>query len=180
LSFKDDTRHHGLCDNCELASNQRTVRLTRTLFSKVCELASRLTGEVPGCTPAASPWLRRRLSPWSPSPGFIDLAGSPHRHHEWVRTAHQPRSTGFRAGTCSRGVTAPVSLVYLPVSLTAPGPSGSPEPTRLCRGCSHPPRRPPDQAASIFTSPLRQRGNGRSLTSIRKQQQRLVAHTNRT
>jgi hypothetical protein len=25
---------HGLCDNCELASNQRTVRLTRTLFSE--------------------------------------------------------------------------------------------------------------------------------------------------
>src|SRR5436305_11861314 len=51
----------------------------------------------------------------------------PTRHHEWVRTAHQPRSTGFRAGTSSRGVTTPVSLVYLPVSLTAPGPSGSPE-----------------------------------------------------
>jgi len=104
----------------------------------------------------------------------------PTRHHAWVRTAHQPRSTGFRAGTYSRGVTTPVSLVYLPVSLTAPGPSGSPEPTRLCRGCSHPPRRPPDQAASSFTSPLRQRRNGRSLTSIRKQQQRLVAHTNST
>jgi hypothetical protein len=104
----------------------------------------------------------------------------PTRHHEWVRTAHQPRSTGFRAGTFSRGVTTPVPRVYLPISLTAPGPSGSPEPTRLCRGCSHPPRRPPDQAASSFTSPLRRRRNGRSLTSIRKQQQRLVAHTNRT
>jgi hypothetical protein len=91
----------------------------------------------------------------------------PTRHHEWVRTAHQPRSTGFRAGTFSRGVTTPVSRVYLPVSLTAPGPSGSPEPTQLRRGCSHPPRRPPDQAASSFTSPLRRQRNGRSLTSIR-------------
>jgi hypothetical protein len=87
----------------------------------------------------------------------------------WVgaRRKIQPRSTGFRAGGCSRGVTTPVSRVYLPISLTAPGPSGSPEPTRLCRGCSHPPRRPPDQAASSFTSPLRRQRNGRPLTSIR-------------
>ena len=92
----------------------------------------------------------------------------PARHDERVRTANQPRSTGFRAGAKSRGVTQPVPYVYLPVSLTAPGPSGSPEPTRLRRGCSHPPRRPPDQAASSFTSPLRRQRNGRSLTSIRK------------
>src|SRR5215510_6260042 len=47
-----------------------------------------------------------------------------------------------RAGGPSRGVTTPVSRVYLPVSLTAPGPSGSARPTRLCRGCSRPPRDP--------------------------------------
>src|SRR5262249_49946176 len=58
--------------------------------------------------------------------------------------------------------------VYLLVSLTAPGPSGSTEPTRLCRGCSHPPRRPPAQAASSFATLLRQRGDGRSFTSIRR------------
>ncbi len=75
----------------------------------------------------------------------------------------------------SRGVTTPVSRVYLLVSLTAPGPSGSPGPTRLCRGCSRPSRRPPGQAASSFPSPLRRQGDGRSLTSIRKHQ-RLVAH----
>jgi hypothetical protein len=32
--------------------------------------------------------------------------------------------------------------VYLPVSLTAPAPSGSTGTTRLCRGCSHPPADP--------------------------------------
>jgi hypothetical protein len=85
----------------------------------------------------------------------------------WVRTAHQPTSTGFGAGARSRGVTTPVSRVYLPVSLTAPGPSGSTGPTRLRRGCSHPPRRPPDQAASSFIPLLRQRKDGRSLTPIR-------------
>ena len=76
-----------------------------------------------------------------------------------MRAANQPESTGFRAGTCSRGVTQPVSLVYLPVSLTAPGPSGSTGTTRLCRGCSRPPRRPAAQAASSFTQPLRRPGD---------------------
>jgi hypothetical protein len=56
-------------------------------------------------------------------------------------------------------VSTPVSRVYLPVSLTEPGPSGSTGPTRLCRGCSHPPRRPPDPAAASFTRPLRRPGD---------------------
>src|SRR5512142_1952025 len=62
------------------------------------------------------------------------------------------------AGGSSRGVTAPVSRVYLPVSLTVPGPSGGAGPSRLRRGCSHPPRRLTDQAASSFTPLLRQQG----------------------
>ena len=40
------------------------------------------------------------------------------------------------AGSWSRGVTTPVPLVYLPVSLTGPGPSGSPK-RPDSRGCSH-------------------------------------------
>jgi len=64
-------------------------------------------------------------------------------------------------------LVAHVSLVYLPVSLTAPAPSGSAEPARLCRGCSHPSRRPPGRAASSFIPPLRRRNNGWSFTSIR-------------
>ena len=72
-----------------------------------------------------------------------------------------------RAGRRSRGVTTPVSFVYLPVSLTGPGPSGSPEPTRLCRGCSHPHQRLPARAASSFTPPLRRPRRRRSPTSIR-------------
>jgi hypothetical protein len=79
-----------------------------------------------------------------------------------------------RAGRRSRGVTTPVSFVYLPVSLTGPGPSGSPEPTRLCRGCSHPHQRLPARAASSFTPPLRQQGDG-GLTP-HPEHQRLVAH----
>ena len=98
---------------------------------------------------------------WRSCPEF------PARDEERVRTATQPESAGLELVRVSRGVTEPVSRVCLPVLLTAPGPSGSAEPARLCRGCSHPPRRPPDQAASSFTPPLRRQGNGRSFTSIR-------------
>ena len=61
----------------------------------------------------------------------------------------------------------PVPRVYLPISLTAPGPSGSAEPTRLCRGRSHQHRRSTAPAASSSTPPLRRRSDGWSLTSIR-------------
>jgi len=84
-----------------------------------------------------------------------------------MRTAIQPESTGLELARGSRGVTTPVPCVYLPVSLTAPGPSGSTEPARLCRGCSRPHRRPPARTSSSFTPPLRRQGNGRPFTSIR-------------
>ncbi len=60
-----------------------------------------------------------------------------------------------------------VQVRSLPVSLTAPAPSGSPGTTRLCRGCSRPPHRPVAQAASSFIPPLRRPDDGRSLTSTR-------------
>ena len=81
--------------------------------------------------------------------------------HERAGTHRRPAHIHrIRAGERSRGVTTPVSLVYLPVSLTGPGPSGSTEPARLCRGCSHLPGRPPGSAASSFTPPLRRQGDG--------------------
>src|SRR5713101_4573864 len=108
---------------------------------------------------------------WRSCPEF------PARDEEQVRTATQPESAGLELVRVSRGVTEPVSRVCLPVLLTAPGPSGSAEPARLCRGCSHPPRRPPDQAASSFTPPLRRQGNGRSFTSIRNNRASWRTHT---
>jgi len=117
----------------------------------------RLRVAPPGSAPAVSPRLRRRQFTVAsgprqsrPCPEF------PARRSGWVRTAIQPSSTGLELAVVSRGVTRPVPLVYLPVSLTAPGPSGSPRPTRLRRGCSHPPRRSPAQAASSFIPLLRQ------------------------
>jgi hypothetical protein len=67
---------------------------------------------------------------WRPCPEFLA------RQERRVRTANQPESAGLELAAREKGVTQPVPLVYLPVSLTAPGPSGSTEPTRLCRGCS--------------------------------------------
>jgi hypothetical protein len=46
------------------------------------------------------------------------------------------------------------------VSLAEPAPSGSTDTLRLCRGCSHPPRHLPDQAAPSFTTLLRQDSSG--------------------
>jgi hypothetical protein len=95
----------------------------------------------PICTLAVPPG---RHSPQPPSPGFEDPAGSsppPRRTGAHRNPAHIRR---IRAGGIFKRRQTPVPRVYLPVLLTAPGPSGSTEPARLCRGCSHPPRRPPE------------------------------------
>ncbi|MDW5327133.1 IS630 family transposase [Plantactinospora sp. KLBMP9567] len=46
-----------------------------------------------------------------------------------------------------RSFTPLVPLVCRLISFAGPDPSGSPGPSQLCRRCSHPPRRLPDQAA---------------------------------
>ena len=53
------------------------------------------------------------------------------------------------------GTSSMVPSVRLLVLLAGPAPSGSTGTSRRCQGCSHPPRRPPDQAAPSFTQPLR-------------------------
>jgi len=62
--------------------------------------AARSTGEVPGFTPAASPRLRRRPSPWSRWPRRVKPCQKfPTPERERVRTANQPLSTGFELAT---------------------------------------------------------------------------------
>src|SRR6266704_2232241 len=126
---------------------------------------------------AGSPWLGvlQRLRPiravdnslWPPNPGVKDpIRSSP--PSQLADTRRVPAQIyRIRAGRKSRGVTTPVPRVYLPVSLTGPGPSDSAEPTRLCRGCFFLLRRPPAWVASSFIQPLRRLNDGWSFTPIR-------------
>ena len=68
-----------------------------------------------------------------------------------------------RAGASLRGVERRFLAYCLSVTLAAPAPSGSTDTSRLCQGCSHPPRHLPGQAALSFTALLRQ--NRRSQVS---------------
>ena len=57
--------------------------------------ARALAGEVPGFTPAASPRLRRRHSPWPPTPGCVD----PDRSSPPVmRGGYAPRTSPYPPG----------------------------------------------------------------------------------
>jgi hypothetical protein len=68
-----------------------------------------------------------------------------------VRTAIQPRSTGFELVEVLRGFTPLVPRVHLPVSLAGPAPSGSAGASRRCRGCFPPgPVVSPGPAAPSF------------------------------
>jgi len=52
----------------------------------------RSSKEEPDCVPAASPWVRRRPSPWPPSPALVYLleVSHPTLHIGWLRTAPSP------------------------------------------------------------------------------------------
>ena len=68
--------------------------------------------------------------------------------------------------------------LHLPVSLAGPGPSGGADPSRRCRGCSHPRLRPQARAAPSFKGLLRQAHGG--VLSPPPGTWRLVAHPNVT
>ena len=92
-----------------------------------------------------------------PAGCHITTGSSPHRNSERVRTATSPYPPDL-SWWAVKGRQTLVSRVHLPVSLAGPAPSGSAGTSRRCQGCSHPPRRLPDQAALSFTQPLRRPG----------------------
>jgi hypothetical protein len=103
----------------------------------------------------------------------IRTKSSPPTPKRWVRTAPSPYPPDL-SWWAVKGRRTLISLVHLPVSLTGPASSGSTDTSRRCQGCSHPPRRLPDQAAPSFTRPLRRpRGEGLSPPLDFR---RLVAH----
>jgi hypothetical protein len=56
----------------------------------------RLMGSVPNSAPAASPRVRRRLSPWPPGRGVEPDVGV--AHVKWACAAIQPMSARFGVG----------------------------------------------------------------------------------
>jgi SRSO17 transposase len=96
--------------------------------------------------------------------GLHGQQGQTIREVPHLEGGHAPRPAHIRqvrAGEALRDVTTPVPRVLLSVTLAGPEPSGSAGPSRLCQGCSHPPRHHPGRAALSFPDLLRQaRGEG--------------------
>ncbi len=143
--------------------------------------AFRSTGEVPGFAPAVSSWLRRRPSPRPVRPDTYnrpDSSPTPRppgwRPRGQVRTAHQPRSTGFELvddeeasrhrflaytfPSCSPGTARPVVPNRPDFVAAAPTLPGIPR-VRL----------PP-------ASPSRYDDQAMQVSHLHPKQQRLVAH----
>ncbi len=61
----------------------------------------------------------------------------------WSCTADRPTSTRLEPASRLRSFTHWFKLrLHLPITLAGPGPSGGADPSRRCRGCSHPHLRP--------------------------------------
>ena len=122
--------------------------------------AHRSARSAPSYTPAASPRLRRRLSARPPH-RLLEPAPESTRLLESGRALHPGPYPPDLSRRHRYGASTTDSLALRLLTLLAgPGPSGSTGPSRRCRGCSRPPRRSPDQAASSFTRPLRRPGGG--------------------
>jgi hypothetical protein len=127
--------------------------------------AVRSTKEEPDSAPAASPRVRRRLSPQPPGHRLHSSRKFPN-HQQAVGDALLPaRIHQVGAGKALRGFTPPVPRVLLSVPLTGPTPSGGTGAPRLCQGCSHPPRHLPGQAALSSYPAAATAGRRWSLTS---------------
>ncbi len=99
---------------------------------------NRSTREMPSYTPAASPWVRRRHSPWPPHRPIHSGYGVAHLvftvgAHDIPTQIHQ-----VRVGSTLTELHPLVPLVHLLVSLAGPAPSGSTRTSRRCQDCSPP------------------------------------------
>ena len=140
--------------NRNLTSCRQNHPSTRGHFSDDAD-----TSEASSSTPAASPRLHRRSSPWPP--GRLSHRGQKFpatAKRSRVRTAASPYPPDLSWWAVKRRQTL-ISRVHLLVSLTGPASSGSADTSRRCQGCSHPHQHLPDQAAPSFTQPLRRPGD---------------------
>ena len=141
--------------------------------------AIRSTKEEPSSAPAASPRLPRSTSPWPPGRHPHARPGVPRSVMKGTGARRsRPLSARFEPVKPLRDVITLVPRVLLSVTLAGPAPSGSTDTSRLCRGCSRPPRRFPDQAAPSFAALLRQ-GRRWKVSHLHSNRQRLTAHVDR-
>jgi hypothetical protein len=125
---------------------------------------NRSTGSVPSYSPAASPRVRRSPSPWPPGRQPQPASESPPILLGRRALLPGPDPPDFEPVSLLRGFHHWfLQYVHLPVLLAGPEPSGSTDPSRRCRGCSHPPLRLQGQAAPSFTGLLRQPRGGPSI-----------------
>jgi len=150
--------------NRNLTSCRQNHPSTRGHFSDDAD-----TSEASSSTPAASPRLHRRSSPWPPGRlSHRDQKFSNPAPRSRVRTATSPYPPDL-SWWAVKGRQTLISRVHLLVSLTGPASSGSADTSRRCQGCSHPHQRPLDQAAPSFHPAAATTRQRRSLTSIRLQ-----------
>ena len=86
---------------------------------------------------------------------------SPGVHRQTVNSETRrvrPRSARFEPVSKLKDVTTPVPRVLLSATLADPPHLAVLDTSRLCQGCSRPPRHHPDQAALSYTALLRQDG----------------------
>jgi hypothetical protein len=107
-----------------------------------------------------SPQLPRSTSPWPPGrTSTCPPASSPPDQRRNGCAPHPAHIHQIGAGEPLRDVVTLVPRVLLFVTLAEPTPSGSTGMSRLCQGCSHPPRHLPGRAALSCTALLRQDGD---------------------
>lgn len=130
---------------------------------------------VPSSTPAASPHLRRSPSAWPPSrPKNTGPESAPPQNRDRALLPAQIRQIWSRYYAYGASTTGSLSL-HLLTSLAGPGPSGSTDPSRRCRGCFPPSPAIPGSGCPQF-HPARCDGPKAQVSHLRSIKQRLVAH----
>ena len=127
----------------------------------------RLSKEEPGYTPAASPRLRRRPSPWPPAPAVVTSEGVAHPRARRVRAAPSPDPPGSSWWDILGGFTHRFLAYSFSSCSPGPPPSGGAGPPRLCQGRLPPSPAPPGSGCPQLHQPAATDQRWRSLTPTR-------------
>jgi hypothetical protein len=112
--------------------------------------------------PTVTPWLRSSPSPWPPdraSETRPEVPHPPHAHGRRVRTATSPDPPDFELAAHQEAYQC--RFFAYACSSCSPGPAHPAvlDRSNFVEAAPHPSRRPPGQAASSFTPPLRRHGD---------------------